>query len=113
MSDSAELMHLRDELNPVVQDLSARIDKELVIAPPEGSASSHHSDESPTTSQSFHSKLKLQLPHFSGDLLQWKDFWDLFSAVIEKICHLQASMKSEDAKTVVRHAAAKGTTMRS
>ena len=52
----------------------------------------------------------------SQELLQWKDFWDLFSAVIEgkrltsreKICHLQASMKSEDAKTVVRHAAAEG-----
>ena len=59
MSDFAELKRLSDELDPVVQDLSARIDKELVVPPPEGSVSSHHSDESPTTSQSFHSKLKL------------------------------------------------------
>ena len=65
MSDFAELKHLREELDLVIQGLSVRIDKELVVAPPEGSASSHHSDESPTTSQSFHSKLKPQLPHFS------------------------------------------------
>ena len=115
MSDYEELGRLKEDIDPIIHDLSARIDKELVIvATTDGSTSSQHSDDPIKPSRPFH--LKLQLPHFTGDLLYWKDFWDLFSAVIEgerlsdreKICHLQASMKSEDAKTVVRHAAAKG-----
>ena len=105
------------ELSPTVHDLTHRMDKELrVAATHEDSVSSHHSDAAPDPPRPHHSKLKLELPHFSGDLLHWKDFWDIFSAVIEserlsdreKICHLQASMRSEEAKSVVRHATANG-----
>ena len=111
-----QLSELKDDLEPMVHDLSRRINKSLVITIDTDTASSHHSDEPVEPARSYHSKLKLQLPTFSGDLLQWKDFWDLFGAVIEserltdreKICHIQSAMKSEDAKTVVRHAAAGG-----
>ena len=100
MLDYEELGRLQEDLDPIIHDLSIRIIKELVIvATTDGSASSQHSDDPIEPSQPIHSKLKLQLPHFTVDLLHWKDFWDLFGAVIEgerlsdheKICHLQAS----------------------
>ena len=97
-------------------DLGERIDND-VRSTDDSSASSHEStDPVAPAPRVHHSKLKLELPKFSGDLLQWKDFWDLFSAVIEmehlsdreKICHLQTSMHTDEAKSVVRHTASKG-----
>ena len=112
-----ELHVMKDKLEPAIRDLSERIDKELNDAASISASSlSPHHDSSVSASRPFHSKLRLQLPHFSGDLLKWRDFWSLFSAVIEgekltdqeKICHLQAAMKTEEAQAVVRHASSKG-----
>ena len=69
LADYTELKRLKEELDPVIQELSIGMDKELVLASPEGSVSSHHSEPTPKLSRPFQSKLKLQLPHFSGELL--------------------------------------------
>ena len=115
MPPDEELNKLRDELTPAFRALTTKVDKELHSASlPKGSASSHHSAASPVTVRPPPSKLKLELPHFSGDILQWKDFWRVFSSVMdkettlsdaEKICHLTTAMQSPEAKTVVRRAA--------
>ncbi len=77
-----ELRGLKEDLDPVIQELSTRMDRELIATSPEGSVASH-SDPTLERLRPFQSKLKLQLPYFSGELLQWKDFWDLFNGVIE------------------------------
>ena len=111
------LCAMKDDLQPVIRDLCTRIHKDLRVAAASGrspDARSNHGSTPPT--HHHHSKLCLELPKFTGDLLQWKDFWNLFNAVIEgehlsdreKICHLQTAMRSEEAKTVVRHAAVAG-----
>ena len=60
------------------------------------------------------SSLRLSLPTFSGDILDWKDFWRIFSSIIdkessltdaEKICHLTAAMQSKESKELVQRAA--------
>ena len=61
-----------------------------------------------------HSNLRSSPPTFSGDLLDWKGFWHVFSSIIdketslsdtEKICHLTATMQSKELREVVQRAA--------
>ena len=115
MPPDEELNRLRDELNPAFRELTTKMDEELRLATtPDISASSHHSSASPVTARPPPSKLKLEIPRFSGDILQWKDFWHVFSSIMEKettlsdaekICHLTTAMQSPEAKTVVQRAA--------
>ena len=85
MPPDEELNRLRDELNPAFRELTTNMDKELRLATtPDISASSHHSSASPVAARPPPSKLKLELPRFSGDILQWKDFWHVFSSIMEK-----------------------------
>ena len=97
------LLAVQKRLEPIMADLGERIDND-VRSTDDSSVSSHEStDPVAPAPHVHHSKLKLELSEFSGDLLQWKDFWDLFSAVIEtehlsdreKICHLQTSMRTD------------------
>ena len=116
MPEQAELQGIKTELSPIVRNLCARMDSDLVIPVSADSSASAHSEDTSFTSRPAPSCLRLELPSFSGEIIQWKDFWALFSAVIdkealsdhEKICHLQAAMKTEEAKSVVRHAASGG-----
>ena len=62
LADYTELKQLKEELDPVIQELSTRIDKELVVASPEGSVSSHHSDPTPKPPRPFQSKLNCSFP---------------------------------------------------
>lgn len=115
LSSHAEITALTTKLDPAIKEVSAKINQALRnnALPSSGTTGAAVATSAPHHS---HSKLRLQLPHFAGDLLKWRDFWTLFSAVIEgehlsdreKICHLQAAMKTEEAQTVVRHASAKG-----
>ncbi len=67
---------MKDKLKPAIRDLSERIDKELNDAASISASSlSPHLDSSVSASRPFHLKLRLHLPHFSGDLLKWRDFW--------------------------------------
>ena len=103
------LLAVQKRLEAIMADLGQRIDHD-VRSTDDSSVSSHESTDPVAPAPCVHhSKLKLELPKFSGDLLQWKDFWDLFSAVIEtehlsdreKICHLQTSMRTDEAKSVM------------
>ncbi len=58
-----------------------------------------------------HSRLKLDLPTFSGDVLDWREFWSIFSARLsretslsehEKISCLENAMSDKGAKAIVR-----------
>ena len=60
------------------------------------------------------SNLRLSLPSFSGNLLDWKDFWHVFSSIMdketslfdaEKICHFTAAMQSKESRELVQRAA--------
>ena len=114
---SKELSRLKDILRPLIHEVGLKMAKDLHIHS-DSSTTSRSSDGSPAaaTSAPYHSKLKLELPKFSGDVFQWKAFWNLFSTVLErehlsdyeKICHLQSAMRTEEAKLVVRHAAGSG-----
>ena len=62
------------------------------------------------------SKLKLNLPTVSGNILQWWDFWRLFTYIIdketalsdsEKICHLVSSMKGTEVQELAQWIAAR------
>ena len=57
------------------------------------------------------SRLKLGLPKFSGELLDWREFWSIFSACIEqeagltdveKITCLEDAMSDQTTKDLVR-----------
>ncbi len=57
------------------------------------------------------SRLKLDLPKFSGDMLDWRQFWSLFSVRIEreigltdpeKVSCLEEAMQDAAAKNIVR-----------
>ncbi len=61
--------------------------------------------------------MKLDLPTYSGDILDWREFWHLFSARIdretdlsdyEKISCLENAMEDPEAKTVIRLKAQSG-----
>ena len=62
----------------------------------------------------FHSNLRLSLPPSSGDLLDWKDFWNVFSSIIdketslsnaEKIGHLTATIQSKESEELMQRTA--------
>ena len=116
MPEQAELQGIKTELSPLVKDIYAWIDRDLIIPVSADSSTSAHPKDASFTSRPTPSRLCLQLPFFSGEIIQWKDFQPLFSAMIdkqalsnhEKICLLQAAMKTEEAKSVVRHAASGG-----
>ena len=103
MPEQAELQGIKKELSPIVRNLCARMDRDLIIPVSADSSASTHSEDTCFTSRPAPSRLRLELSSFSGEIIQWKDFWALFSAVIykealndhEKICHLQATMKME------------------
>ncbi len=65
------------------------------------------------------SQLKINLPEFKGDILEWRDFWLAFDSVmrgqpylsdIDKIGHLASCMKSPEAKLEARMASQSCTT---
>ena len=87
----------------------ASSDFEPKVAPTAGSSSSVHSVGSAIPI--YQSRLKLDLPTFSGDLLDWREFWSIFSARLsretcltehEKISCLETAMVDKGAKSIVR-----------
>ena len=69
-------------------------------------------DKKPESAGHQKNKFKLELPKFSGDPMEWYDFWKMFQTLIEsedlgdveKIQHLLMSMQSEEAKSIVTYA---------
>ena len=61
--------------------------------------------------------LKLDLPKFSGDVLDWREFWSIFSARLsretclsehERISCLENAMLDKEAKSIIRLHCASG-----
>ena len=97
-----ELQSMKDQLGPALEDLRGRIDRELTTATtPDSSVSSKLSEKLADLAVSKRSRLRLELPTFSGNILQWRDFWSPFSPLIEreglqdreKIAHLIVSLR--------------------
>ena len=112
-----DLLKLKEKLGPMIHSLSERMDKEISGAvSPAGSVVSEHSTSSIPVIETRCSRLRLELPSFSGDILQWKEFWDLFSPLIErealeereKITHLITALQDSESKSIARHASSKG-----
>ena len=112
-----DLLKLKEKLGPMIHSLSERMDKEISGAvSPAGSVVSEHSTSSIPVIETRCSRLCLELPSFSGDILQWKEFWDLFSPLIErealeereKITHLITALQDSESKSIARHAPSKG-----
>ena len=116
MPEQAELQGIKTELSPIVRDLCTCMDRDLIIPVLADNSASTHSEDASFTLGPAPSRLHLELPSFSGEIINWKEFWALLSAVIDKealsdheeICHLQAAMKTEEAKPVVMHTASGG-----
>ena len=96
-----ELAQLRDEVDPIIASLKERFERECAT---------DHAPKPPTTlkepDRSSQSCLKATLPKFSGNVLEWCDFWRTFKPLldretslsdVEKIAHLLASMSGEQA----------------
>ena len=71
----------------------------------------------PVVEPVYRSRLRLELPTFSGDMLEWREFWHLFSArmerepglsQVEKIGCLESSMASTEAREIIRYASITG-----
>ena len=117
-----ELSGLKDEVAPLVTQLTAKANLECTEAgggtpAPSRASSGTTTPPLPPAEPTYRSQLKLELPSFSGDLLEWREFWHLFSARIEretglseceKIGCLESAMSSAEAKDIVRHASITG-----
>ena len=112
-----ELATKRDEIRPLIKQLQLRFDDELRAAStPPASLASPPSASSTSVSVCSHrnNSLKTKLPKFSGDILDWRDFWRVFEPLLakevgltdeEKIAHLLESMQGQEALKEARTAA--------
>lgn len=97
-----------------LEELMDDLDKRMFPKEDDSTKSTISPDAAPHPHKS---KLKLGLPKFKGDILQWTEFWNLFQAVLktaeplsdfEKIYHLQEAMSCDTAKSIARLAAVGG-----
>ena len=116
LPDNEELRTLLESIVPHVRRIIRKHDEEHAeveshASSGSGTVSIPHAAASPYKPPS---SLRLSLPTFSGDILDWKDFWRIFSSIIdketsltdaEKICHLTAAMQSKESKELVQRAA--------
>ena len=65
MPEQAELQGIKKELSPIVRDLCARMDRDLIIPVSEDSSTSTHSEDTSFISQPAPSHLRLKVPSFS------------------------------------------------
>ena len=84
-----ELSGLKDEVAPLVTQLTAKANLKCTEAgggtpAPSRTSSGATTPPLPPAEPTYRSRLKLELPSFSGDLLEWREFWHLFSSHIER-----------------------------
>ncbi len=114
MPSIEELKSLDYKFDEVLERISIRIDEECV-----DDGSSISSPPTTTTSTSSISPprrtthLKLALPKFSGQIIDWHKFWGIYEgrleretalSDLEKISCLEEAMQSDEAKDIVRQA---------
>ena len=86
LPDSKELRALLGDIVPRVRQIIKKYNEdyaEVESHTSNGSATSAITVSSSPQPRS-HSNLCLSLQSFSGDLLDWKDFWCIFSSIIDK-----------------------------
>ena len=115
-----QLLQLVVDAGRKVDAQSRLMDREMEDLRSRDRATATPTDRVPTRTvpaMSPHARMHLETTKFSGNILEWKDFWKLFSSVIEKdhtltdvdkICYLSRAMEDEEAKAIVTHTA--GTT---
>ena len=115
-STRSELVELKRSLEPLMKRLNekAAVDFKPADSADSSVSSLHHSSGSCINIMSpmpTPSRLKLGLPKFSGELLDWQEIWSIFSARIEreagltdveKITCLEDAMNDQTAKDLVR-----------
>ena len=90
-------------------DMSVRVKKLLFLNPPSHPESP---TTTPTTSAELHSMklLKIDVPMFDGELLDWQTFWEQFSVSIdkrsdisdtEKLVYLRHCLKDGSAQKII------------
>ncbi len=120
----SDIGDLQKELEPLLKELSEKYaaewlkkEKSSVESIRAGDSFSASSLSHPTNNSFVHSRLKLDLPTFSGELLDWREFWHLFSACLsretsltdyERISCLENAMESAEAKEIIRQNATTG-----
>ena len=112
-TDNNELRVLVVELGPKLTEIVNKSNTQLKL---EGHCSLSSSDSNAKPKVvAISSNLKLALPTFDGDVLNWREFWSLFSDVLfkdrgltdtEKCCHLINSMSTPEAKEQAKSAVA-------
>ena len=112
-TDNNELRILVGELGPKLTEIVNKSNTQLKL---EGHCSLSSSDSNAKPKVvAISSNLKLALPTFDGDVLNWREFWSLFSDVLfkdrgltdtEKCCHLINSMSTPEAKEQAKSAVA-------
>ena len=115
-TNNNELRILVGELGPKLTEIVNKSNTQLKL---EGYSSLSSSDSNAKPKVvAISSNLKLALPTFDGDVLNWREFWSLFSDVlfkdrgltdIEKCCHLINSMSTPEVKEQAKSAVANTT----
>ena len=116
LPDSEELGALLEDIVPQVRRIIKKHDEEYAEVESRTSNGSATSTitATPGPQPRSHSNLRLNLSSFSGGLLDWKDFWRIFSSIIdketslsdaEKICHLTPAMQNKESRVLVQRAA--------
>ena len=112
----SEVEALREGTLSLIHEIRERVEEASTPAT-SGAASALSTTVVPVPApEKHHSRLKIDLPTFSGSPLDWHDFWKLFSSILDRetdlsdaecICLLVKAMKGQDALDVAWRAAAK------
>ena len=103
------MSELLDELSLKIKQLNDRARNATVERPTTSSSISFPKMDGKTNS--YYSQLKLKLPNFNGDPLEWRTFWNLFDSLIsqekgmideQKACHLTNTMAESKAKEITK-----------
>ncbi len=114
MPSIEELKSLDYKIDEVLERISIRIDEECVddgssISSPPTTTTSTSSISPPRRTTHY----KLALPKFSGQIIDWHNFWGIYEgrleretalSDLEKIGCLEEAMQSYEAKDIVRQA---------
>jgi len=84
-----EFTELRQRVSPLIAALKERVKAECVEPDPGFSRASDYHVTSSSCCTSAPSRLQLDLPKFSGDMLDWRELWHIFSAHIEREIDLE------------------------
>ncbi len=104
----SDIKNVVDEVHELLKQL---LDKASLDFEPKVKTTTESSTRVDHVVPHFQSRLKLDLPTFSGDLLDWREFWSIFSARLsretgltehERISCLETAMADKSAKAIVR-----------